>query len=363
MPDQRPKGGTLRETTEAGAKARGAVAPADKTTRGAYPARLEDTIRAARDYAGAARAPNTLKAYDSDVRDFRTYCKVELGGASPLPASPETVALYITDMAQEEPEGRGLATATIRRRLASISAWHKRAGHPSPTEDRLVRETMKGIRRKKGSRQKRAAPMTVGVLRRVLGAIRTHDRRTGLVSPAALRDRALLLVGFAGAFRCEELSGLGAGDLELFEGRGLVVEVRRSKTDSAGEGEAVGIPYGDHEETCPITAVGRWLAFSGRSGDERLFCRVDRHGNVKAGGLSEDAINDVVKRRVAAAGLDASRYSGHSLRAGLPTSASEAGIGMEAWMPQTRHKSVKVAMGYARRGTLFTNNPAAQVGL
>ena len=171
------------------------------------------------------------------------------------------------------------------------------------------------------------------------------------------------MIGFAGAFRCGEISALRASDLELFEGRGLVVEVRRSKTDTAGEGEAVGIPYGDHEGTCPITAVERWLALSGKEGEEPLFCQIDRHGNMKDRGLSEDATNDLVKRRVAATGLDASRYSGHSLRAGLPTSASEAKVGMEAWMPHTRHKSVKVAMGYARRGTLFTNNPATQVGL
>jgi len=119
-----------------------------RTEPDAIPARLEDTIRAAREYAEAARFPNTLKAYDSDVRDFSTCCKVELGGTAPLPASPETVALYMTDMAQAQPVGRGLSTSTIQRRLASISAWHKRAGHPSPTEDRLVRETMKGIRRR-----------------------------------------------------------------------------------------------------------------------------------------------------------------------------------------------------------------------
>lgn len=130
----------------------------ERAAPGAIPARLEETIRAARQYAEAARSPNTLKAYDSDVRDFQTYCNVELGGASPRPATPETVALYITDMAQNEPLGRGLATATIQRRLASISAWHKRAGHPSPTDESLVRETMKGIRRMKGSRQKKAAP-------------------------------------------------------------------------------------------------------------------------------------------------------------------------------------------------------------
>ena len=323
------------------------------------PERVEETVRAAREYAEAARAPNTLRAYRSDVEDFSTYCHVELGGVNPLPADSETVALYVTDMARE----RRLKTSTIERRLASISAWHRRAGVPSPTEERLVREVMKGIRRKKGSAQKQAAPLTVGVLKRVLSAMRERDPKTGVVMPSVLRDRALLLIGFAGSFRRSEVSALKASDLEFFEGRGVVVLVRSSKTDVAGSGEAVGLPYGNHEETCPVTHLARWIAYSRRSGEDPLFCRIDRHGNLKEGALSGDGINGVVKKRVRNAGLDPGRYSGHSLRAGLPTSASEAKVGMEAWMPHTRHRSVAVAMRYARRGNLFTNNPAAQVGL
>lgn len=327
------------------------------------PVDIQETVRAAKEYAKAARAPNTVRAYNSDIEDFSTYCRVELGGASALPASAETVTLYITDMATDQPVGRGLKISTIGRRLASISAWHKREGFLSPTEDRLVRETMKGIRRKKGSKKKQAAPLTVGVLTRVLKVVRTHDQKTGALLPASLRDRALLLMGFAGSFRREEISELRVSDLEFFEGRGLVVEIRASKTDAEGEGAVVGIPYGDHELTCPITAVEWWLQYSGRTGEDYLFCRIDRHGNLKDGGISGDGINELVKKRVANAGLDATRYSGHSLRAGLPTSASEEKVGLEAWMPHTRHKSVKVAMGYARTGTLFTNNPASQVGL
>ncbi len=340
----------------------GSQAPANAGTA-VSPVDIQETLRAAKEYAKAARAPNTLRAYNSDIEDFSTYCRVELGGASVLPASAETVTLYITDMATDKPIGRSLKISTIGRRLASISAWHKREGFLSPTEDRLVRETMKGIRRRKGSKKKQAAPLTVGVLTRVLKVIRTHDKKTGAVLPASLRDRALLLMGFAGSFRREEISDLRVSDLEFFEGRGLVVEVGTSKTDAEGEGAVVGIPYGDHELTCPITAVNRWLEFSGKSGENHLFCRIDRHGNLKEGGISGDGINDLVKKRVQHAGLDATRYSGHSLRAGLPTSASEEKVGMEAWMPHTRHKSVKVAMGYARTGTLFTNNPASQVGL
>ena len=111
----------------------GELVPSDKD----LPANLDRTIQVAREYAAAARAPNTLRAYRSDVDNFSTYCRVELGGAEPLPAAPETVALYIAAMASE----RDLKASTIQRRLASISAWHKRAGFASPTEERLVRET------------------------------------------------------------------------------------------------------------------------------------------------------------------------------------------------------------------------------
>lgn len=131
-----------------------------------------------------------MRAYRSDIEDFSTYCRVELGGASPLPADPETIALYIADMARE----RRLKTSTIERRLASIAAWHKRARISSPTEERLVREVMKGIRRKKGSAQKQATPLTIGVLKRVLSAMRERDPKTGVVVPSVLRDRALLLI-------------------------------------------------------------------------------------------------------------------------------------------------------------------------
>ena len=338
------------------------IAPQDVGRR--LPAHLEETIRAARTYAEAARAPNTLRAYASDIQDFETYCRVEAGGLSHLPAPPEAVALYITDMVHS----RGLKTSTVQRRLASISALHKRNGLPSPTEEALVRETMKGIRRLHGSRQEGAAPLTVGALRRVLGAIREEDpsgdpKKTKALRAAALRDRALLLLGFAASLRRSEISALLVSDLAFVEGEGVVAEIRASKTDQGGEGEGVGIPYGERADTCPVTHLSRWVAFSGRSGDEPLFCRVDRHGNLKEGGLSGWGINELVQRRVQSAGLDASRFSGHSMRSGLPTSASAQKVGMEAWMPHTRHRSVAVAMRYARRGTLFTNNPAAQVGL
>jgi hypothetical protein len=126
----------------------------------------------------------------------------------------------------------------------------------------------------------------------------------------------------------------------------------------------VPVPYGSAAETCPVRSLERWLGYSGRAGEEpAVFCPIDRHGNLKGRPLSGDGINDVVKKRVGEAGLDPDRYSGHSLRAGLPPSASRARVGMEAWMPHTRHRSVAVAKGYARRGTLWEDNPVTAVGL
>lgn len=362
MEDEAPNGGDSgrgidRESAMDPPQRPGSVAPTEDGVA-EVPANLRETARRAEEYIKASRAENTRRAYASDLEDFRVWCKVDGGGLSPLPAEPQTLALYLTDLAS-----RGLKVSTIQRRLASIATSHREALGDSPTDEKLVKATMAGIRRTHGSAQKQAAPLTVTTLRRVLSSIRDHDKKIGKLSPTAIRDRALLLLGFAGGFRRNEISELLVEDLTFVEGEGVIVVVRRSKTDSSAEGEAVGIPYGNHKETCPVTNLQRWLDLFGRKDNVPLFCPIDRHGNIKRGPLSGDGINSVVKKRIKEAGLDPERYSGHSLRAGLPTSASTAGVGMEKWMPHTRHRSVAVAMRYARRGTLFTNNPAAQVGL
>ena len=234
--DEVVEGETVAKNGPAGP---GGLAPHNRAGQH-LPARLEEIIRVARTYAEAARAPNTLRAYASDIDDFETYCRMEAGGLSHLPVPAE--ALYITDMVH----ARGLKTSTVQRRLASISALHKRNGLSSPTEEVLVRETMKGIRRIHGSRQEGAAPLTVGALRRVLGTIREEDpggdpNKTRALRAAALRDWALLL-GFAASLRRSEISALLATDLVFVEGEGAVAEIRSSKTDRSGEGEGVGVP-------------------------------------------------------------------------------------------------------------------------
>jgi integrase len=175
------------------------------------------------------------------------------------------------------------------------------------------------------------------------------------------RDRALLLVGFAGAFRRSELVGLDIADLE-FGRDGLVVTVRRSKTDQEGQGRRVGIPYGSHAETCPVRAAQEWVDLLDTTSGP-LFRRIDRHGHIGAARLSDKAVALIIKRCARAAGLGAADLAGHSLRAGLATAAAAAGVSERAIMAQTGHRSLATVRKYIREGSLFLENAAGKVGL
>jgi len=299
----------------------------------------------AAEYVAAAKAANTLRAYRSDWREFSAWAAWRELEA--LPATPETVALYLTDLAE------AAKTSTIARRLAAIAQAHRAAGVPSPTDDATVKAVWAGIRRVHGTATEGAAPLTVGLLRRVVEAL-----PDGL---GGLRDRVLLLVGFAGALRRSELVALDVEDIEQRD-EGLVVRIRRSKTDPEGAGRLVGIPYGSHPATCPVRSVRTWLEATAISAGP-LLRPVNRHGTLGAGRLSAASANRAVQRAVRHAGLDPTPYSAHSLRAGLATSAAEAGVSERAIMAQTGHRSLAVARSYIRSGSLFRDNAAAQVGL
>ena len=311
-------------------------------------ATLARTAERARDYIKESRAANTRRAYAADWRDFRAWCV--LHGRPSLPASPETVALYLSDLAER------CKTSTLQRRLAAISQAHQAAGqhaHEVPTKHATVRAVMSGIRRTKGTAQRgKAAAVTAVVRAMVEGA---PDRLLGQ------RDRALLLLGFSGAFRRSELVALDVEDLE-FTGDGLVVTQRRGKTDQEGEGRKIGIPFGGNPDTCPVRAVREWLDAAAIMAGP-VFRSVNRHGQVQSGRLSDKAVAIVVKRHAPAAGLDPARYAGHSLRAGLATAAAAAGVSERSIMNQTGHRSVPMVRKYIRDGQLFRDNAAASVGL
>jgi len=299
----------------------------------------------ARDYAHHAKSPNTRRAYRADWADFSAWCRAH--DRTPLPAAPETVALYLADAAAR------CKTSTLARRLSAIAQAHQVAGHPSPTKDQSVRAVAAGIRRAKGTAQQGKAPMVTADVRRMVDAL-----------PATLmgrRDRALLLLGFAGAFRRSELVALDVADVAE-RPEGLAVTIRRSKTDQEGAGRVVGIPYGSHYESCPVRALRAWLASAGIAHGP-LFQAIDRHGNLLPGRLSPQGVARAVKRAAVAAKLDPAKYAGHSLRAGLATAAAEAGVSERAIMAQTGHKSLPMVRKYIRSGSIFRENAAAEVGL
>lgn len=296
-------------------------------------------------YMAHAKAKNTLDAYRKDWQDFEQFCA--LAGLESLPASPDTVINYLVALADDH------KVSTLERRIASISQAHQAAGLTSPASDMKVRILMQGIRREKGTAQNGKAPAVTADIKAMVSAL--SDNLLGI------RDRALLLVGFAGGFRRSELVALDVEDLE-FKREGLVITLRRSKTDQEGEGRRIGIPYGSNYETCPVRSVQNWIDQSGISSGP-VFRSVNRHGNLQTGRLSDKAVALVVKRCAEAAGLDASKYSGHSLRAGLATSAAAAGASERAIMNQTGHRSRAMVRKYIREGNLFNDNAAAQLGL
>jgi integrase len=257
------------------------------------------------------------------------------------------VAAYIAEAAQK------LKPGSIQRRLNAIAEAHKAAGLESPTHSGLVRNTFKGIRRTLGTAPtQKAAALTQDICRMVAAT------DAGLIG---LRDRALLLLGFGGAFRRSELVGLNAEDCG-FTKEGLTVTLRRSKTDQEGQGRKIGIPYGSCPETCPVRTVQEWIAQAGISSGP-LFRSVSRHGQVQPGGLAGIDVARVVKKLAERAGLDAAKYAGHSLRAGHATAAAIAGASERSIMNQTGHRSAAMVRRYIRDGNLWRENSAGKLGL
>jgi site-specific recombinase XerD len=303
------------------------------------------SLEQAREFARQSKAENTLRGYRADWRDFCGWC--ESHALSPLPAAPEAVASYIAECA-----GR-LKVGSIQRRLNAIAEAHKATGLESPTTAGMVRITLKGIRRALGTASAPKAPTLTDDIRAMVDAT-----DAGLIGA---RDRALVLLGFAGAFRRCELVGLDIADCS-FGKDGLTVTLRRSKTDQDGAGRKIGIPYGSNPETCPVRTVQAWLAEAGADVGP-LFRSINRHGQVRAGRLSGIDVARVVKRLALRAGLDATAYAGHSLRAGHATSAAIAGASERSIMKQTGHRSVQMVRRYIRDGSLFRENSAGKLGL
>ncbi len=302
---------------------------------------VQDAHERAREFVQNSKARSTIRGYQSDWRTFEVWCAAS--GLTALPAAPETVALYLAAHADR------LKPATLGRHLAAISKAHQAAGHESPASMRhaAVSEVLKGIRRTKGVAQDRKAPLLASQLIRALATMRTDS--------IGLRDRALLLIGFAGAFRRSELVALDVADV-VTDDDGLTVTLRRSKTDQEGIGRKIGIPRGSSPDTCPVRALHAWMDAASIT-EGALFRSVNRHGKV-GGRLSDKHVAIAVKQAAAPIGLDAKSFAGHSLRAGLVTSAAIQGRSDRSIMKQTGHRSVAMVQRCVRDASLFRDNAA-----
>ena len=300
-------------------------------------ATLADSARA---YSESAKAAATLRGYRSDWRGFTAWCAER--GFDPLPAGPETVALYISDLAGVR------ATATIARHLTAIAEAHKRMGHESPTAHPAVREVHRGIRR------------TFGTAHNHKQALETHDVRAMVRHlagrPMDVRDRALVLIAFMAALRRSELVALNVDDV-AFVPEGLEITVRRSKTDQEGVGEVLGVPYASDPTCCPVRALRAHLDSSGIV--EGAIFRSMRHGER----LSGRAAAARIKRLAAKIGHDPERVGGHSTRRGFITSAAKAQVHERDIMRHSRHCSIVVFRSYIEQANLWTDNAAVSVGL
>lgn len=300
----------------------------------------------AQQFMAQGTAPNTQSGYARDWAQFSKWC--EEHDVPALPARPEVVACYLTDMAI-----KGRKVNTLMRHMASIAHYHKQIGQTPPTRDATVQAVLAGICR------------SVGINARQVEAFTSQDMR-GIATalPNTLlgkRDRALLLLGFAGAFRRSELIAMNIEDLH-FSDEGVAIHLRRTKTDQEGIGRWVGIPHGVHEITCPVRALHAWFDAAGITSGS-VFRGLDRHMRLSKKRLSQRAIGNIVKRAAEAVGLDPTRYSGHSLRAGHCTSAARAGAPEWMLMRQTGHRSAVMVQRYIRQAGLFQENSANLLGL
>lgn len=321
--------------------------PQPPARAGGTPPALTDVLTSAAGYAQDEKAASTRRGYRSDWRDFSAWCdRMQLAA---MPALPATVAAYFAHLADS-----GRSAGTIARRVAAIAYAHKLKGADSPTTVEAVRQVLRGIRRRIGVKPVQKAPATA----RAIGAMVANIPDGGITG---IRDRAILLLGFAAALRRSEIVGLKVNDLE-FSPDGVLVHIRKSKTDQEGQGTIIAVPRGGKLQ--PVEAIEAWLAHKNRveipdnaiRQNGPLFVSIDRHGNVNPNALSDKSIADIVKHRAAAAGLDPAIFSGHSLRAGFVTSALEHGADLFKVMDVTRHKRVETLKIYDRRAQAFRNH-------
>ncbi len=277
-----------------------------------------------------SKAANTLRAYESDYKDFSAFCAKN--NFKSLPADPKILSLYLTHLSQTS------KFSTLKRRIASISVVHKLKGFYIDTKHPVVRENLLGIKRVKGSNQKAKKPILINDLKHIIDVINKSNTR----DVRKTRDKALILIGFAGGVRRSELVALETEDIE-FVREGVKIFVKRSKTDQSGEGMTKAIPSFNNAFYCPVLHLQDWMA-KGKSINNKIFP------------ISDKSVALIIKKYANLAGLDGNKYGGHSLRSGFATSTAESGAEERNIMAMTGHKTTQMVRRYIKEANLFKNN-------
>jgi site-specific recombinase XerD len=288
-----------------------------------------------------SKADNTLRAYEADWLDFYEWCSFHNSQA--LPAESETIVNYINDLADNAKAN------TISRRLSAISENHKAAGYVdnNPCRGGLVRNALDAIKREKGTMQRGKAPILMEDLQNITSYF-------DVIDIAGIRDKALLLTGFMGAFRRSELVKIDIEDL-TFTRDGVIILVAKSKGDQEGQGEQVAIPYSSNPDICAVTALKNWI-YNAHLVTGPLFRPLNKYKQIRNRRLTNQSVALIVKKYVGLAGLNPDNFAGHSLRRGFATSAAQHDVDERSIMKQTRHKSEKMVRRYIEQGNLFKNN-------
>ena len=291
----------------------------------------------------SSKANNTVRAYKSDFNDFGLFC-VQNGFKS-LPSEPKIVSLYLTHLSIKE-----IKMSTLKRRLVSIGVIHKLKGYYLDTKHPIIIENLMGIKRRKGTIQRGKKPLLINNLKKIINFI---DKELGN-EIKRFRDRSIILIGFSGGFRRNEIVSLDYEDLD-FVTEGLKIQIKRSKTDQYGEGSVKALPYFNNALYCPVISIKKWINISNiKSGP--LFRRFSKSFKLSDNRLSDQTVALLIKKYLTLAGIDSKNYSGHSLRSGFATSAAESGVEERSIMAMTGHKSTEMVRRYIKEANLFKNN-------
>ena len=298
----------------------------------------------------SSKAINTVRAYKSDFKDFGLFCAQN--GFKSLPSEPKIVSLYLTHLSTKE-----VKMSTLKRRLVSIGVIHKLKGYYLDTKHPIIIENIMGIKRRKGSVQKGKKPILISNLKLIINVI----DKSKYEDIKKYRDRSIILIGFSGGFRRNEIVSLDYDDLD-FVSEGLKINLKRSKTDQFGEGSVKGLPYFDNAQYCPVLSLKNWIEVSNISSGP-LFRRFSKGSKLSENRLTDQTVALLIKKYLKLAGIDNKNYSGHSLRSGFATTAAESGAEERSIMAMTGHKSTEMVRRYIKEANLFKNNALNKIKL